>query len=409
MERTIRDRLAEARPGDGILGEEFGTEGDSTRQWIIDPIDGTANFLRGVPVWGTLIALAVDGVPVVGVASSPAMGRRWWAARGLGAWTTASAGELGADASDATDAASARVPGARRLRVSGVERLADASLSFQSLAQWRDAGYLDRLLTLSQQVWRDRAYGDLWSYALLAEGLIDITGEFDVKPYDLAALVPIVEEAGGRFTVDHGRTGPVARQLARDQRAAARCRARRARRPRRRGLTRGVVHLHRAAAGRELRRPARAGRRHRAPRVRRLVPLRPLPRDGRHRSAAGSDGCLDHPRGPRARHPPHPARHARVVGDVPASVDPRDPGRAGRRDVGRTRGAGARHRLVRRGARGVRHPVPAQAVRPVRGAARDRHRPLVHTRSASGSTSPASTTRCGMPRRCRSPCRTACP
>ena len=208
VERTIRDRLAEARPGDGILGEEFGTEGDSTRQWIIDPIDGTANFLRGVPVWGTLIALAVDGVPVVGVASSPAMGRRWWAARGLGAWTTASAGELGADASDATDAASARVPGARRLRVSGVERLADASLSFQSLAQWRDAGYLDRLLTLSQQVWRDRAYGDLWSYALLAEGLIDITGEFDVKPYDLAALVPIVEEAGGRFTSITGEPGP---------------------------------------------------------------------------------------------------------------------------------------------------------------------------------------------------------
>lgn len=208
VERAIRDRLAEARPGDGILGEEFGTEGDSTRQWIIDPIDGTANFLRGVPVWGTLIALAVDGVPVVGVASSPAMGRRWWAARGLGAWTTASAGELGADASGATDAASAPVPGARRLRVSGVERLADASLSFQSLTQWRDAGYLDRLLTLSQQVWRDRAYGDLWSYALLAEGLIDITGEFDVKPYDLAALVPIVEEAGGRFTSITGEPGP---------------------------------------------------------------------------------------------------------------------------------------------------------------------------------------------------------
>ncbi|KRE29553.1 inositol monophosphatase family protein [Agromyces sp. Soil535] len=206
VERLIRDRLAEARPGDGILGEEFGTEGDSTRQWIIDPIDGTANFLRGVPVWGTLIALAVDGVPVVGVASAPAMGRRWWAARGMGAWTTASAGELGA--SYAADAASARFPGARRMRVSGVERLADASLSFQSLAQWRQAGYLDRLLTLSEQVWRDRAYGDLWSYALLAEGLIDITGEFDVKPYDLAALVPIVEEAGGRFTSITGEPGP---------------------------------------------------------------------------------------------------------------------------------------------------------------------------------------------------------
>ena len=207
VERAIRDRLGETRPGDGILGEEFGTEGDATRQWIIDPIDGTANFLRGVPVWGTLISLSVDGVPVVGVASSPAMGRRWWAARGMGAWTSASAGELGASA-EAEDAASARFPGARRLRVSGVERLADASLSFQSLAQWRQAGSLDRLLALSELVWRDRAYGDLWSYTLLAEGLIDIVGEFDVKPYDLAALVPIVEEAGGRFTSVTGEPGP---------------------------------------------------------------------------------------------------------------------------------------------------------------------------------------------------------
>ncbi|MFF2494922.1 inositol monophosphatase family protein [Agromyces sp. NPDC058064] len=191
VERAIRDRLAEARPDDGVLGEEFGTEGDASRQWIIDPIDGTSNFMRGVPVWGALISLAVDGVPVVGVASSPAMGRRWWAAAGGGAFTT--------------DA-----PGAepRRISVSSVAELADASLSFQSLAQWREAGYLDRLLGLAERVWRDRAYGDLWSYMLLAEGLIDITGEFDVKPYDLAALVPIVEEAGGRFTSITGEPGP---------------------------------------------------------------------------------------------------------------------------------------------------------------------------------------------------------
>jgi histidinol-phosphatase len=207
VERAIRDRLAAVRPGDGILGEEFGSEGDTARQWIIDPIDGTANFLRGVPVWGTLIALAIDGVPVVGVASAPAMGRRWWAARGMGAWTIASESELGASG-DGADAASARFPGARRLRVSGVEQLADASLSFQSLAQWRHAGHLDQLLALSERVWRDRAYGDLWSYALVAEGLIDITGEFDVKPYDLAALIPIVEEAGGRFTSISGEPGP---------------------------------------------------------------------------------------------------------------------------------------------------------------------------------------------------------
>ncbi|SIN71093.1 inositol monophosphatase family protein [Agromyces cerinus] len=211
VERAIRERLAEARPDDGILGEEFGTEGDGARQWIIDPIDGTANFLRGVPVWGTLISLAIDGVPVVGVASAPAMGRRWWAATGLGAWTTTSAAEAGASGPQTGDGAAAggaSVPGARRLQVSGVASLADASLSFQSLAQWRDAGYLDRLLALSERVWRDRAYGDLWSYMLLAEGLIDITAEFDVKPYDLAALIPIVEEAGGRFSSVTGTPGP---------------------------------------------------------------------------------------------------------------------------------------------------------------------------------------------------------
>ena len=207
VERVIRDRLAAERPEDGILGEEFGTAGDSTRQWIIDPIDGTANFLRGVPVWGSLISLAVDGVPVVGVASAPAMARRWWAATGMGAWTTASSAELGASESGA-DAASAAFPGARRIAVSRVADLGDAALSFQSLAQWRDAGYLDRLLALAERVWRDRAYGDLWSYMLLAEGLIDITGEFDVKPYDLAALIPIVEEAGGRFTSITGERGP---------------------------------------------------------------------------------------------------------------------------------------------------------------------------------------------------------
>ncbi|MFD1575028.1 inositol monophosphatase family protein [Agromyces cerinus subsp. nitratus] len=215
VERAIRERIAAARPDDGILGEEFGTEGDGARQWIIDPIDGTANFLRGVPVWGTLISLAIDGVPVVGVASAPAMGRRWWAATGLGAWTTTSAAEAGASEDGTSESSTAEaaggeasVPGARRLQVSGVASLADASLSFQSLAQWRDAGYLDRLLALSERVWRDRAYGDLWSYMLLAEGLIDITAEFDVKPYDLAALIPIVEEAGGRFSSVTGTPGP---------------------------------------------------------------------------------------------------------------------------------------------------------------------------------------------------------
>jgi len=129
-------------------------------------------------------------VPVVGVASMPALGRRWWAARGLGAFTTdAPGGEP------------------RGIRVSQVGDLADASLSFQSIAQWRDAGCLEQLLALCERVWRDRAYGDLWAYTLLAEGLVDIVAEFDVKQWDLAALIPIVEEAGGRFTSVTGEPG----------------------------------------------------------------------------------------------------------------------------------------------------------------------------------------------------------
>ena len=190
VERALRELLAVERPDDGILGEEYGTEGDATRQWIIDPIDGTANYLRGVPVWGTLIALAVDGVPVVGVVSSPALGKRWWAAKDAGAWLSENDSEP------------------RRLRVSGVSGLADASISFQSIAQWDQAGYLDRLIALTRRVWRDRAYGDMWSYMLLAEGLVDAVGEFDVKTYDLAALIPIVEEAGGRLTSVTGDAGP---------------------------------------------------------------------------------------------------------------------------------------------------------------------------------------------------------
>lgn len=190
VERGVRELLAQRRPDDGVLGEEYGTAGSGSRQWIVDPIDGTSNFLRGVPVWGALIALTVDGVPVVGVASMPALGRRWWAARGLGAFTTdAPGGEP------------------RGIRVSQVADLADASLSFQSIAQWRDAGYLEQLLALGEQVWRDRAYGDLWAYTLLAEGLVDIVAEFDVKQWDLAALIPIVEEAGGRFTSVTGAPG----------------------------------------------------------------------------------------------------------------------------------------------------------------------------------------------------------
>ncbi|MEV5071279.1 histidinol phosphatase [Microbacterium sp. LMI12-1-1.1] len=186
-ERALRALLKTERPADGVFGEEYGITGDSNRQWIIDPIDGTANYLKGIPMWTTLIALAIDGVPRVGVASQPAIGRRWWAATGLGAWTTTPSGET------------------RRLGVSAVDAIADSSVSFQSIGQWRDAGKLDALERLTSSVWRDRGYGDAWPYMLLAEGRLEFVAEFGVKEYDIAALVPIVTEAGGRFTSFDGR------------------------------------------------------------------------------------------------------------------------------------------------------------------------------------------------------------
>jgi histidinol-phosphatase len=190
VERSIRNGILAARPDDSIFGEEYGTEGTGSRQWIIDPIDGTTNFLRGVPIWGTLISLAIDGVPVVGVVSSPALGKRWWAATGHGAWAQAHGEE------------------ATRIRVSGIDSLKNAALSYNSITGWDDAGRLDSVLALSRSVWRARAIGDMWPYMLLAEGSIDIVGEFDLKPYDMAALIPIVQEAGGTFTSVDGEPGP---------------------------------------------------------------------------------------------------------------------------------------------------------------------------------------------------------
>ncbi|WP_322411993.1 inositol monophosphatase family protein [Microbacterium invictum] len=181
-ERAIREVLAAERPTDDVFGEEFGSSGGGSRRWVIDPIDGTANYLRGIPMWATLIALTVDGVPRVGVVSQPAIGRRWWAASGHGAWTNTPEG------------------GVRRLAVSSVDALADASVSFQSIGQWRDAGALAALERLTASVWRDRGYGDAWPYMLLAEGRLEFVAEFGVKEYDIAALVPIVHEAGGRFS-----------------------------------------------------------------------------------------------------------------------------------------------------------------------------------------------------------------
>jgi histidinol-phosphatase len=180
VEAALRQQIAASRPSDAVVGEEYGASGTGDRRWIIDPIDGTKNFVRGIPVWATLIALEVGGELTVGVASAPALGRRWWAGRGLGAWVSSPAG---ADR--------------RPLGVSGVRRLDDAQLSYSSLSGWKP---LDSLLDLARRCWRTRAFGDFWSHLLVAEGAVDIGLDPEVSLWDLAALQIIVEEAGGCFT-----------------------------------------------------------------------------------------------------------------------------------------------------------------------------------------------------------------
>ncbi len=191
VEKAIRVLLGHARPDDAVLGEEFGGEAEfSGRQWVIDPIDGTKNFVRGVPIWASLIALLEDGVPVVGVVSAPALGRRWWAAAGSGAWSVVH-------------------PGAPQpISVSAVSDLSAASLSFSSLSGWRERRLRERFLDLTDDVWRIRGYGDFFSYCLLAEGAVDIATEPEVSLWDLAALDILVREAGGTFTALSGEPGP---------------------------------------------------------------------------------------------------------------------------------------------------------------------------------------------------------
>jgi len=189
VEATVREALAQQRPDDVVLGEEFGgTAVFAGRQWVVDPIDGTKNFVRGVPVWATLIALLDEGVPVVGVVSAPALGRRWWAGRGEGAFT-AFRGET------------------RPISVSGVGDIASASLTYSDLTTGWDA-LRSRFLELTDAVWRVRGYGDFWSYCLVAEGAVDIAVEPEVKLWDLAPLDILVREAGGRFTSVAGADGP---------------------------------------------------------------------------------------------------------------------------------------------------------------------------------------------------------
>lgn len=177
VERLIREQLAAERPDDSIIGEEFGVTGTSARRWIIDPIDGTKNYIRGVPVFATLIALEHE----VGVISAPALGRRWWAARGEGAFCNGTA-----------------------IRASNVTRLGDAFLGYDSITDFDPLGLTDRFLALVRSCARTRGLGDFWAHMLVAEGAIDIAVEPKVAHWDMAAVEVIVAEAGGRFTSIRG-------------------------------------------------------------------------------------------------------------------------------------------------------------------------------------------------------------
>jgi len=186
-EAVIAARVLAERGAHGMFGEEHGLSGDGSSpwRWVVDPIDGTSNFVRGVPVWATLVALThVDDGPVVGVVSAPAMGRRWWAARGLGA-----------------HGSTTTAPGERPLRVSDVDDVAAAQVSVTFSRGWDDLGLTGELVALQQRAHRARGFGDFWQHVLVAEGAVDLAIDaVGLQPYDTAAVMVVVEEAGGRFT-----------------------------------------------------------------------------------------------------------------------------------------------------------------------------------------------------------------
>lgn len=190
IEDALRATLSRIRPRDAVLGEESGESGHGSRRWVIDPIDGTSNFVRGVPVWAILIALMDGDDVVVGMVAAPALQRRWWAAQGAGAWTGRS------------------LSAATRCEVSSVASMTDAFLSYSSLTGWADKYRLENFLQLTRAVGRTRAFGDFWSYMLVAQGAIDIACEPEVSLWDLAAPSLVVTEAGGRFTDLAGVDGP---------------------------------------------------------------------------------------------------------------------------------------------------------------------------------------------------------
>jgi histidinol-phosphatase len=192
IERMIRERISAAYPDHGLVGEEYGTEAGQGRvRWYIDPIDGTHNFMRGVPLFGTLLAVQLGDDVVVGVMSAPALGERWYARRGGGTWAIGSVGP------------GAGVP--RRIGVSRVAAISDALVLYSSPLDIAASGQAPGFDAVIRSAWRDRGFGDFWGYALVAEGAAEAMIEVGPNSWDLAAPMVVVEEAGGRLTDLRGR------------------------------------------------------------------------------------------------------------------------------------------------------------------------------------------------------------
>ncbi len=190
IETLVRGRILAVHPEHGLIGEEYGTERErASVRWYIDPIDGTHNFIRGVPLFGTLLAVERDGELQAAVLSAPALGERWYARRGGGAWAIGAVGTAGP----------------RRISVSGVASVADAQLLYGSAHDIEVSGKAPGFRRLLGEVWRERGFGDFWGYALLAEGAAEAMVECDLSPWDAAAPLVLIEEAGGRVTDLDGR------------------------------------------------------------------------------------------------------------------------------------------------------------------------------------------------------------
>jgi histidinol-phosphatase len=188
IERMIRARLHDAFPDHGLVGEEYGTEsGDASVRWYIDPIDGTHNFIRGIPLFGTLLAVERDGEMQAAVLSASALDERWWGWRGGGAW------------------ARNRGEPPRRIHVSGVTTLADAQILYGSARDLEASGRVPGFQGILHDAWRERGFGDFWGYALVAEGAAEAMIEVDLSAWDAAAPFLLIEEAGGRATDFEGR------------------------------------------------------------------------------------------------------------------------------------------------------------------------------------------------------------